>query len=60
MKRGQVKTVTSFSLEIAGSLVPASQVAALEDAAPVEVAVARSVEFAPKHSCDIPELYLSY
>lgn len=58
MKRGQARTVTSFFLEIAGSLVPASQVAAIENGEPVEVAVVRSVEFAAKHSCDIPEPYL--
>jgi hypothetical protein len=71
-----MNAVTSFFLEMVGSLVPASQVAALEAGEPVEVAVARSVEFeagalaeaavsqsaafAPKHSCDIPELYLCY
>jgi len=70
-----VKAVTSFFLEMVGSLVPASQVAALEDGELAEVAiarsvefedeglagvaVARSVEFAPKHFCDILELCLS-
>ncbi len=70
-----MNAVTSFFLEMVGSLVPASQVAALEYEAPAEVAVARWVAFeygAPvevaasqsvafvKHSCDIPELYLCY
>jgi hypothetical protein len=71
-----VNAVTSFFPEMVGSLVAASQVAALEYGASAEVAVARSVAleagalaeaaaarlaaFAPKHSCDIPELYLCY
>lgn len=56
----RARTVTSFSLEIAGSLVPASPVASLEDEEPAEAAVARSVEFGPKHSCEILELYAGY
>jgi hypothetical protein len=71
-----VNAVTSVFLEMAGSLVAALLVAALEAGAPAEVAGARlvafengalaevaasqSVAFGPKHSCDIPELYLCY
>jgi hypothetical protein len=59
-KNSLLKTFTSFFPEIAGLLVPASQVAALEDEEPAEVAVVRSVEFAAKHPCDIPGLCLYY
>ena len=53
-----MKAVTSFFPErVAGSPVPASLVVALENGEPAEVAVAQSVEFAPKHPCDIPGLY---
>jgi hypothetical protein len=59
MNRAQVKTLTSFFLELAGSVVPASRVAAVQDDEPVEAAVARPAETVPRHSFDIPELYLS-
>ena len=81
-----MNAVTSFFLEMVGSLVPALRVAALEYegcgrvafeyeapaevavarwvafeyGVPVEVAASQSVAFGPKHSCDIPELYLCY
>lgn len=49
----------SFSPEVAGSVVPASQVAVPEDGEPAEVVVSPSVEFAPRHSGGIPGLYVS-
>ena len=66
-----MKAATYFLNGSAGSLVPASQVVApeagepaeiveLEDAGAPEVVASQPVEFVPKYSSDIPELYLSY